>query len=185
MINFLSSKNVKLYSNKYDQYVKGKTDELIENELRDWFKSHNYLNRKEFLKLCIWKSPRPKKSYENEINSDERIINISKIVSNTQDEYLRIKMLQLLSGVSWPVASTILHFMFPDQYMIMDFRSIWSLGMKQPKSYNYDYWMLYTINVRSIALKYNVSLRMLDKALWFYSKEHQDKTSNHSRSELR
>lgn len=34
---------------------------------------------------------------------------------------------------TWGVASVILHFAYPDDYMILDFRAVWSLGIRQPK----------------------------------------------------
>ena len=55
----------------------------------------------------------------------------------------------------------------------MDFRVIWSLGWKQPKYYNFDFWQKYVNELRKLAKKYKVSLRTLDKGLWYYSKENQ------------
>ena len=160
------------YQDKYDKNAQ-KDDIKFEKELLEWFSKNKYLDRKTFLKLCLWKSRRPKKQYENKLNSDERIKKITSIALSTKDEFIKINVLCLLKGVSWPVASVILHFAEPNKYMIMDFRAIWSLGWKQPKSYDFDFWQKYTNEVNRIAKLNKVTLRQLDKALWFYSKEFQ------------
>ena len=165
--------NILKYQVKYEKAIAGKDDEKVEKELLHWFSENKYLDRKTFIKLCLWKSKRPKKQYEDKINSEGRIKEIVSIALNSDDEFIKINTLRLLKGVSWPVASVILHFAEPKKYMIMDFRAIWSLGWKQPKSYDFDFWQKYTSEVNEIAKKNKVTLRQLDKALWFYSKENQ------------
>ncbi len=147
-----NQENILAYALKYDNYIKDTNDEKIEQELVKWFKKNKFLDKKTFLELCLWKSKRPKKHYENKINC-----------------------LLLLKGVSWSVASVILHFAYPNKYMIMDFRAIWSLGWKQLKSYNFTFWQKYTDKVDRITKEKKVTLRQLDKALWYYSKENQNK----------
>lgn len=169
----LTKNNILELASKYERMSSGKSDEKVERELVEWFSVHRHLDRKNFLKLCMWKSPRPKKHYEDKLNSYSRIREITKLAITSKDEYLKITILQLLKGVSWPVASVILHFAEPDKYTIMDFRAIWSLGMQQPKIYDFDFWKSYTETVRSIAKKTKVTLRTLDKALWMYSKLNQ------------
>jgi len=164
----LTRHNIEYYSERY-QYKEMCTVEKIQQ----WFVGHRYLNRENFLKLALWKSSRPKKHYENTINSDERIKKITSLAIDSDDEYFKIMVLQLLPGVSWPVASTILHFAEPDKYIIMDFRTIWSLGLDQPQQYTFEFWETYLKQTRSIANDYGVGLRTLDKALWQYSKENQ------------
>ncbi len=162
------------YAKSYDELFRDTTDETVEKELVNWFSKHKYLDRGTFLKLCLWKSSRPRKHYEDDINSDKRVRMITSLAINSEDEYFKIKALQLLKGISWPVASVILHFSHPNKYMIMDFRAIWSLGWQQPKQYTYEFWTRYTKEVTELANRLNVNLRTLDKALWFYSKEYQD-----------
>lgn len=151
-------------------------DKRTEDELRQWFSKNRYLDREYFLKLCNWKSKRPKKHYESEINSEQRIKYITGLSISSNDEYFKVESLQLLRGVSYPVASVILHFAHPDDYTILDFRAIWSLGWKQPKSYDFDFWLKYTEHVKNIAKKNRIDLRTLDKALWYYSKVNQEST---------
>lgn len=170
-LNLNNKESILFYARKYDKTVN--KNDRIEDELLKWFNENRFLNRDNFLKLCLWKSKRPKKYYLDKINSDERIKQITQFALKTDDEYLRLEMLTLLKGVSHRVASVILHFSFPNKYMIMDFRAIWSLGWKQPKSYSLEFWLKYTNEGKKIANKNGVTLRELDKALWQNSKENR------------
>lgn len=161
------------YSEKYDLRVKGAPDELVERELKGWFRINKYLDRQRLIKLGVWKSQRPLKHYSHDLNTDETVREITSFALSSKNEYIRIMALQFLRGVSWPVASVILHFAYPDDYMILDFRTLWSLDVKQPKQYNFDFWLKYIELVKKTAREFDVSLRTLDKALWQYSRENQ------------
>lgn len=169
----IDNKLILKYCDKYDLEAKGTPDELVEKELLSWFDQHKYLDRDRLLKLGRWKSPRALNQYKNELNSDERIKEITTFALVSKDEYIRVMCPQLLKGVSWGVASVILSFAYPDDYMIIDFRAVWSLGLEEPKQYTFEYWIDYTNQVRKIAKECKITLRQLDKALWQYSKENQ------------
>lgn len=162
---------IKEYADRYDQAVVGSFDEYGEKELKKWFIDHKYLDKEKFVRLGRWKSRRPTKHYEN--NSDSLVRDITKLSLLSEDEEIRIKTLFVLKGVSWPVASVILHFAFPDRYSILDFRALWSLGIEQPKSYSFNFWQSYCEKMREIAESVQEDIRTVDKALWRYSKEHQ------------
>jgi len=161
------------YCERYDLESKGTPDELMEKELAEWFNEHKYLDRNHLIELGRWKSPRALKQYKDKINSDERVKEITSFSLSSKDEYVRIVCPQILKGVSWGVASVILHFAYPDDYTILDFRAVWSLGWEEPKQYSFDYWMDYINLVRKVTEECGVTLRQLDKALWQYSKENQ------------
>jgi len=170
----LSREKIIEYSNKYDSIFRATDDEKYEKELKNWFLSNKYLDKRHFVILGLWKSKRPKKHYEN--NDDEFIREITSFALSTKNERASIGSLLLIKGASWPVASVILHFAYPNKYPILDFRAIWSLGWQQPKSYDFGFWEKYTEELRKLSEKYQVSLRTLDKALWYYSKENQKKS---------
>ena len=88
----LNKKTILLYAKKYNQSVNS-DDKIIEAKLLKWFSKHRYLDRDNFLKLCLWKSRRPTKFYKDRNNSEERIKNITKIAFSTTDEYLRLEIL--------------------------------------------------------------------------------------------
>jgi hypothetical protein len=54
------------------------------------------------------------------------------VLQKSRNEKMWIEILTILEGVNYSVASTLLHFAFPDQYPILDFRTIWSLGIEKP-----------------------------------------------------
>jgi hypothetical protein len=78
-----------------------------------------------------------------------------------------------LRGVSWPTASVVLHFCDTRRYPILDFRALWSLGYATPPAYNLEFWLAYTTFTRALARRRGLSMRILDRALWQYSSEHQ------------
>ena len=72
--------------------------------------------------------------------------------------------------MSFPVASAILHFVHKDIYPIIDFRALESSGTKKPKKYSFSFWWEYVETCRDIASRNNVSMRILNRALWQNSK---------------
>lgn len=48
-----------------------------------------------------------------------------------------------MSGVNIPTASVFLHFCHHDPYPILDFRELWSLGIDQRITYNFQIWWDY------------------------------------------
>lgn len=135
-------------------------------------KTRGHMERKEFLSLCKWKTPRSQPKCA--LNSTELIREVTGIALSTKHEELRIGVLQVLHGVSYPTASVILHFWHKDPYPILDFRALWSLGLdKQPAYYSFDLWCQYTDFCRKLAEESGVSQRTLDRALWQYSAENQ------------
>jgi len=89
---------------------------------------------------------------------------------NTESERLRIELWTLLAGVRFPTASVFIHFSFADQYPILDFRALSSLGVDVPSQYTFEFWWRYTSCCRDIAREADVTMRQLDQALWYYSK---------------
>lgn len=168
----ITKKKIKEYAERYNQRYKGSDDEKIEKEMKEWLKKNRYMGREGFVKIGLWKSKRPKNWYEK--NDDLTVKEITTFSFATKCEKAKIKSLLVLNGVSYPLASVILHFAFPNRYPIMDFRVIWSLGWEQPKYYTFDFWEKYFIEMRRISGKLQEDIRTIDKALWEYSKENQN-----------
>jgi len=55
----------------------------------------------------------------------------------------------------------------------LDFRALWSLGLSEPKQYDFQFWWTYAQFCRKLAVESNVTMRILDRALWQFSKENQ------------
>ncbi len=146
--------------------------ESVANAVSARVRGAQFIEKDDFLILCKWKSPRIIKHCMK--NSSEFIKEVTRVAFRTNYERLRIEILTLLDGVSWPTASVILHFGHKDPYPIMDYRALWSLGIeKPPNKYSFDFWWEYTQCCRKLSSQTNVSMRDLDKALWQYSKENQ------------
>lgn len=157
------------FANRYEY----QSDEIL-SEISKSAKINKYLTREEFIKICEWKTPRSKPKVAS--NQEEYIKEITNISLTTNCDQLRIEILTLLNGVGWPTASTILHFCHTEEFPIIDFRALYSLGYDSiPKQYNYPFWEKYTDYCRNLSKRLNLDLRTIDRGLWQYSKENQNK----------
>jgi len=173
----INRENILKYEAAYNKRYKAH-DKKTETEMKRLLKKQRYLRQKELVKIGMWKSRRPKRHYESKENDYLVVEEITKFSFNTKSEKARIKSLLELKGVSWPVASAILHFAFPTKYPIMDFRVIWSLGWKQPSSYNFNFWQKYCKKINALSKKCKLPIRTVEKSLWEYSKEQQRSNSS-------
>ncbi len=154
-----------------ERYYYPEEDKII-NEIAPSAKSQGYFTKEQFQQLCLWKTSRSKSRVS--LNPAPFIEEATRISLATPIEEIRVGVLTLLHGVLWPTASTMLHFAHRDPYPILDVRALWSLGVDPPPSfYTFGYWWDYTQFCRALAEKNAVSMRVLDRALWQYSKENQ------------
>jgi hypothetical protein len=75
------------------------------------------------------------------------------------------------AGIRLGHPGVLLHFAFPDRYPIIDWRAVESLGEHEQASYPMRYWLSYVDTCRRLAKEAGVTMRVLDKALWQYSRE--------------
>lgn len=134
-------------------------------------RKRGFLTREEFLQVCRWKTPRSKPLVEK--NTAEVISIITRAAFRVRDDEVKIGLLQVLKGVSFPTASVFLHFYDQAPYPILDFRALWSLGYDKPPAYDFRFWIDYTRFIRSLCKKSGQSMRTVDRALWQYSKTNQ------------
>jgi hypothetical protein len=160
-------RKIEYWASRYDY----KNEDVVCKTLAPKIQRQIYLTKVDFMFLSRWKSPRPTKQANK--NDTTFIKEVTKISLTTTNPRLSIEILTLLKGVSWPVASTILHFGKDNEYPIMDYRALWSLGVDKLKVYNFEFWDSYTIYCKKLACACKVSMRVLDRALWQYSKENQ------------
>ena len=132
-----------------------------------------HLTRAQLHTVALWKSRRRADLVLN--NAETFVMEVTAIALGATSERLRIGSLTLLDGVGWPTASVILHFYHPDDYPIIDFRALWTLGMAVPNQYAFDVWERYVNACRALVFEAQMDMRTLDKALWQYSLEHQPK----------
>ena len=139
-------------------------------ELRSTVKEQGYLDKELLKDVAYWKSPRIIHYIEK--NDDDYVKEITSRAFSATDESDRIEPLLLLHGVWWPTASVILHFFHRDSYPILDFRAMWSIGLEN-YTYSFPFWQEYVSFCRDIAHRNQIDMRILDQALWQYSKENQ------------
>ena len=132
-------------------------------------RARGYYRRREFLRVCAWKTPRsaPKVA----LNTEPAVRAATRRALAEPDETARMQALLSLSGVGVPTASTLLYFAFPALYPILDVRALESLGVKPRSQYPISFWLGYLEACRTLAAQSGVSIRTLDKALWQWSKE--------------
>ncbi len=161
------------YSLEYEgkQHPKDReTASVIAEEIVPAYRARGFLKKEEFLQVCAWKTPRSRSRCET--NDAAIIRDVSALVLTTKSEALRIQLWTLLSGVKWPTASVFLHFTFENQYPILDFRALQSIGFAKPPAYTFPFWQKYVHFTREQAARAGVSMRELDQALWMHSKAH-------------
>ena len=149
-------------------------DSVIESEIGSYARTHGHMRREHLIGIGYWKSPRATKRCQS--NDDEFVRAVTATAFSTPNERLKIEVLTLLCGVEWPTASVVLHFCSPDPYPILDFRALWSLSVDVPKAYDFEFWWAYTLFSRRLADKTGVTMRVLDRALWQFSKQHEPTT---------
>jgi thermostable 8-oxoguanine DNA glycosylase len=155
-----------------DQYDLEKTIFKLGKEI---FK-RGWLTKEEFLTICLWKSRRPKKLYDQNSNSD--IINKTKLCLKENDELIKIKILTELKGVRIPTASALLSVTNPTDYPIIDERCIQSLNhLEQIKWTNIteQNWLEYLRIIRNLAKTHNKTAREVEKGLFAYNRIQLDK----------
>lgn len=170
----ITKANIREYAKRYNERFRGTDDERVEKEMKEWLSKKKHLDRRGFIKIGLWKSKRPRRWYESKWNDDLSVKEITRFSFTAKSEFARVESLCVLKGVSYPLASVMLHFTFPKDYPILDFRVIWSLGWDQPKSYDFDFWQKYCKRIRNITREVGEDIRTVDKALWKFSEENQN-----------
>ncbi|WP_446808912.1 hypothetical protein ACH50O_16865 [Methylomonas sp. 2BW1-5-20] len=130
-----------------------------------------FLTKNQLQDVCTWKSPRSAGHVAN--NDEEFVKEVTGFALKTPNMRAAIETLTIIDGVRWPTASVILHLFHRENYPILDFRALWSVKEEVPKQYDFDFWRKFFEYSRQLANEANVTMRVLDRALWQYSKSNQ------------
>jgi hypothetical protein len=144
-------------------------DEASGLALGDAVRARGHYTRAEFIEVCGWKTVRSRPKVA--ANSEATVAETTARALSAVDEATRISALLELAGVGVPTASTLLYFVYPDDYPILDVRALESLGVKSRSVYPVGFWVAYLNACRTLARRAGVTIRTLDKALWQHSKE--------------
>src|SRR5688572_21195092 len=85
-------------------------------------RDRGYLTKDEFIKITRWKTARSRSRCAS--NDSALVEEVTRISFSAAHEELKIAVLLVLKGVSWPTASVLLHFCDRDRYPILDFRAL-------------------------------------------------------------
>ena len=90
--------------------------------------SNKTLEKETFTRILHWKSPRLKGIVRLSRYETDYAPAIRRSVEVT-DDAVRLRVLTNLHGIATPTASTILHFIYPDRFPILDIRTVDILHM--------------------------------------------------------
>jgi hypothetical protein len=158
----------------------------IEEIIAPHVRQRKHFLREEFLKVCEWKSPRPRKHFES--NTKEIVIRLTRQALSERDGVTRVDSLLELKGVRLPTASVFLHFGAVEPYPIIDIMALQSLGLSETEAVKYrelgsgksryGFWWKYVTHCRRLATELRVTMRDLDRALWAYPERKSSKGKN-------
>ena len=157
------------WASRYPKFECDK-DDWIEKIIQDARKNHGYLVHEDLRRLGIWKNGNERGSRHFTKDEDE-------IKCRTCEAFgtSRMEPLLGLAGLQRPMASSLMHFAFPHKFPIIDRRVLSALGMR-PREGKAIYigkqvWEEYRKYCLDTVGDYDVSLRVLDRALWQYDAE--------------
>ncbi len=168
------------WEKKYDEI---ENDENEYNEIIQLVQNNKStkqsISKEIFIKILKWKSPRLMGIVK--LNRFERdYAPILKSCLNDYSSANQLNSLEALYGIGIPTASTILHFMHPDKFPIMDIRTAETMkhfGLLESESISkMSYWKYNNI-ISKLKGTSNKSLRIIDRALFAYHKAYLNKES--------
>jgi hypothetical protein len=160
---------------RYNRDHEGEDDELVAR--RERIRRQGRMQLKDLCAVCKWKAARAAGHARK--NTDNEVKEITRLAFAARSERVRVEVLQVLHGVSYPTASVVLHFYHRDTYPVLDFRALWSMRISQPAQYTFEFWWRYVVESRKFFARArrrfpDLSMREFDCALWQYSYEKQN-----------
>ena len=153
---------IRYWDKRHDDPNVGDDEEeynLIQNKVSDEISHIGTLSRDTFPQVMDWK----------DFESYQRIIEYS---TEAPDE-IKLPILCILDGVGIPVASTILHFVYPDKFPIVDYRVTEVLNdadKLESQSITQSSYKVYLKAIMDICREIGCDIRTLDRALFAYHK---------------
>ncbi len=103
------------------------------------------------------------------LNTEDEIIEALFLAAGARTERAAVAVLCGLHGVDVPVASAIPTATDQQRYTVIDFRALRALGNRSTDR-SINFYLVYLDACRRLAKAHHVSLRVLDRALWQWSK---------------
>lgn len=156
---------------------KKKSDEDEYNSILEKIQEQNsYINWDIFERIYNWKASRSKNYLDTK--NKELYLSAIKEISDLDDVekinfFKKTKRRKKLPGILKPIASTILHFKYPDKFPIMDVRTVGTLrdkGLLRTKKISYNDYRAEILRIYNNC-KGEFSLHQIDKALFTYNEQ--------------
>ncbi|MDP3106222.1 MAG: hypothetical protein Q8M95_16645 [Candidatus Methanoperedens sp.] len=132
--------------------------------------SNGTISKPTFIRILDWKAPRVK----GKIKGDFEYYADGFRLALQSPEERRLAVLDDLQGIGVPVASTILHFIYPSVFSIMDVRvteALFYSGYLKAKLRSQNNYANYRRVILNLVQLHKCSTRELDKALFAYHKK--------------
>ena len=141
-------------------------------------RKRGYLERSELVAVCYWKSPRAINYIRS--NRPAAIRAATRAALATRSERVRFQALTALSGVSVPMASSVLTLLDPKRYGVIDIR-VWQLlyelgtVTKNPAAAGFSFgnWHEFLTIIRHLAGKFECKARDIERTLFMAHKAYQ------------
>ncbi|MDP4237971.1 MAG: hypothetical protein Q8904_00680 [Bacteroidota bacterium] len=139
-------------------------------------KNQGYLTKEQLIKILRWKSARPLRHYET--NTEDDVIEVTRLAFSTPNDKLKIHILTSLTGVNYPSASAILMFYDRTIYPVLDIR-VWqqlyngNLVENNARGQNFTLNQVenYLLLIRKLSIELNLSARQVEKRLFDFDRE--------------
>lgn len=132
--------------------------------------SQGIISKPTFIRILDWKAPRVKCIVRLN-NFDYYAEGIKRALQAPED--CKLQILDELYGIGVPVVSTILHFMYPSPFPIMDVRAaevLYYSGYLNAKSRTQNNYVNFCRAISNIAKESKCTIREIDRALFAYHK---------------
>ena len=157
-------------------YKKNSDEIEYENILKTIQDQGSYIDWDVFIRIYDWKASRSKNYLDTE--NKELYTSAFKEISDLDDVekinfFKETKQRKKLPGILEPIASTILHFMYPDKFPIRDVRTVGTLrdkGLLRAKKISYNDYREEIFKIFNNC-KGEFSLREIDRTLFTYNEK--------------
>lgn len=144
---------------------------LILNTVSDEISHRGTLSQQTFRRIVDWKSFHVR--YKVDWDDFQLYETAIKYALEVPDR-LKLSLLCGLEGVDIAVASTVLNFMYPNKFPIIDYRVTQVLreavGVQLPKNMSYKMYYMYKTEIEKIVMHTGYDIRTIDRALFSYHK---------------
>lgn len=138
-------------------------------EINRNFHKNKYLTPEEFLAIVIWKRNASKTKVIKGLKAGRKSVkSITNEVYKAKNREDKLKILCKIKGLGIAISSAILTVLYPDEFTVVDYRAINSLGdlvNGKPGERLEDY-LNYVDVCKKEAARHHLSLRDFDRALW-------------------